>query len=159
MLFRSTGIAGKKNFTIISIEKNGMNSELGFGRKVLSCIEKYGVSFEHMPSGIDTLCVVLQDSSIEDTLHDLVDDIHRICKPDSIEVFSNIALIATVGRGMIRQIGTAATIFGALAEAKINIRMIDQGSSEMNIIVGVGNNDFDRAIRSIYEAFIRQMDE
>ncbi|MBR6239288.1 MAG: aspartate kinase [Clostridia bacterium] len=154
-----TGIAGKKNFTIISIEKNGMNSELGFGRKVLSCIEKYGVSFEHMPSGIDTLCVVLQDSSIEDTLHDLVDDIHRICKPDSIEVFSNIALIATVGRGMIRQIGTAATIFGALAEAKINIRMIDQGSSEMNIIVGVGNNDFDRAIRSIYEAFIRQMDE
>lgn len=154
-----TGIAGKKNFTIISIEKNGMNSELGFGRKVLSCIEKYGVSFEHMPSGIDTLCVVLQDSSIEDTLHDLVDDIHRICKPDSIEVFSNIALIATVGRGMIRQIGTAATIFGALAEAKVNIRMIDQGSSEMNIIVGVGNNDFDRAIRSIYEAFIRQMDE
>jgi aspartate kinase len=154
-----TGIAGKKNFTIISIEKNGMNSELGFGRKVLSCIEKYGVSFEHMPSGIDTLCVVLQDSSIEDTLHDLVDDIHRICKPDSIEVFSNIALIATVGRGMIRQIGTAATIFGALAEAKVNIRMIDQGSSEMNIIVGVGNNDFERAIRSIYEAFIRQMDE
>ncbi len=154
-----TGIAGKKNFTIISIEKNGMNSELGFGRKVLSCIEKYGVSFEHMPSGIDTLCVVLQDSSIEDTLHDLVDDIHRICKPDGIEVFSNIALIATVGRGMIRQIGTAATIFGALAEAKVNIRMIDQGSSEMNIIVGVGNNDFERAIRSIYEAFIRQMDE
>lgn len=148
-----TGIAGKKNFTIISIAKNGMNAELGFGRKVLSCIEKYSVPFEHMPSGIDTLCIVLQDSKIEDTLHDIVDDIHRVCKPDSVEIFSELALIATVGRGMKRQIGTAATLFGALAKANINVRMIDQGSSEMNIIVGVKNSDFENAIRAIYEAF------
>ena len=148
-----TGIAGKKNFTIISIEKNGMNSELGFGRKVLSCIEKYSVPFEHMPSGIDTLCIVLQDSKIQDALHDIVDDIHRVCKPDSIEVFNNLALIATVGRGMKRQVGTAATLFGALAKENINIRMIDQGSSEMNIIVGVANSDFETAINAIYKAF------
>ncbi len=154
-----TGIAGKKNFTIISIEKNGMNSEFGFGRKVLSCIEKYGVPFEHMPSGIDTICVVLEDSKVQDTLHDIVDDIHRLCKPDSIEIFSNIALIAVVGRGMIRQVGMAATIFSALANEKINIKMIDQGSNEMNIIIGLGNNDFERAIRAIYEAFDKEFEE
>jgi len=148
-----TGIAGKKDFTVISIEKNGMNAELGFGRRVLACIEKYSIPFEHMPSSIDTLCVVLEEAKIQDNINDIIDDIHRICEPDSVEVVGNMALIATVGRRMIRSIGCAAKIFGALAEAQINIRMIDQGSSEMNIIVGVENDDFEKAIIAIHDVF------
>lgn len=148
-----TGIAGKKNFTIISIAKNGMNTELGFGRKVLTCIEKYSIPFEHMPSSIDTLCVVLEDCYVKGNLDDIVDDIHRTCEPDGVEVIRDIALVATVGRHMIKTIGTAATLFGALAKSKVNVRMIDQGSSELNIIVGVGNEDFERAICAIHDAF------
>ncbi len=149
-----TGVAGKKNFTIISIEKNGMNSELGFGRKVLSCVEKYGLPFEHMPSGIDTLCVVVDSERLKGSLNDIVDDIHRVCEPDSVEVIGELALIATVGRGMIRSIGTAARLFATLAEAHVNIRMIDQGSSELNIIIGVDNKDFEKAITAIHNAFL-----
>ncbi len=148
-----TGIAGRKNFTIISIEKNGMNAELGFGRRVLACVEKYSVPFEHMPSSIDSLCVVLEDAKIKDNIKDIVDDIHRMCEPDSVEVVRDIALIATVGRHMIQTIGCAATLFTALANAGVNIRMIDQGSSEMNIIVGVANKDFEKAIIAIHNAF------
>ncbi len=148
-----TGIAGKKDFTVISIEKNGMNAELGFGRKVLACIEKYSIPFEHMPSSIDTLCVVLEEAKVKDNINDIIDDIHRICEPDSVEVVGNMALIATVGRHMIRNVGCAAKIFGALAEADVNIRMIDQGSSEMNIIVGVENDDFEKAITAIHNTF------
>ena len=151
--FAITGVAGKKNFTVLSIEKNGMNAELGFGRKVLSCVEKYGVPFEHMPSSIDTLCVVLEDAKVKDNINDLVDDIHRACEPDSVEVVGHMALIATVGRSMIRSIGCSAKLFTALAEAGVNVRMIDQGSSEMNIIVGVENDDFEKAIVAIHDAF------
>lgn len=148
-----TGIAGKKNFTIISIEKNGMNAELGFGRRVLACIEKYGIPFEHMPSGIDSLCVVLEDSKVKDNIDDIVDDIHRACEPDSVEVITDLALVATVGKQMRESIGCAATLFSALAKAKINVRMIDQGSSEISIIVGVKNEDFENSIVAIYDAF------
>ena len=148
-----TGIAGKKNFTIISIEKNGMNTELGFGRRVLACIEKYGIPFEHMPSSIDTLCVVLEDAKVKDNITDIVDDIHRTCEPDSVEIVRNLALIATVGKRMRESIGTAATLFSAMAKANINVRMIDQGSSEMNIIVGVKNEDFERTMVAIHDAF------
>ena len=151
--FAITGVAGKKNFTVLSIEKNGMNAELGFGRRVLSCVEKYGVPFEHMPSSIDTLCVVLEDAKVKDNINDLVDDIHRACEPDSVEVVGHMALIATVGRSMIRSIGCSAKLFTALAEAGVNVRMIDQGSSEMNIIVGVENDDFEKAIVAIHDAF------
>lgn len=150
---RVTGIAGKKGFTVLSIEKNGMNSELGFGRKVLACIEKYSIPFEHMPSSIDTLCVVLEEGKVADNISDIIDDIHRICEPDSVEVIGHMALIATVGRGMIRSIGCAARLFGALAKANVNIRMIDQGSSEMNIIVGVESDDFEKAIAAIHDEF------
>lgn len=148
-----TGIAGKKNFTIISIEKNGMNAELGFGRKVLACIEKYGIPFEHMPSSIDTLCVVLEDAKVKDNIGDIVDDIHRACEPDSVEIVRDLALIATVGKRMRESIGTAAKLFAAMADANINVRMIDQGSSEMNIIVGVKNEDFERTMNAIHDAF------
>ena len=148
-----TGIAGKKNFTVISIEKNGMNKELGFGRRVLSVLEKFGVSFEHMPSGIDTLCIVVEDTALSDNLNDIIDEIHDACEPDSVVVHDNMALIATVGRGMIHNVGIAAKLFGALAGQSFNIRMIDQGSSEINIIVGVENDDFERAVQAIYNAF------
>jgi aspartate kinase len=148
-----TGIAGRKNFTVIAIEKNSMNNEIGFGRRVLSAIEKNGLNFEHMPSGIDTLSIVIADAQIKEKLQQLVDDIYTECQPDSIEIFENLALIATVGRGMIKHIGIAAKLFAALAEKGINIRMIDQGSSELNIIVGVETSDFERSIQAIYGAF------
>ncbi len=149
-----TGIAGKKNFTVITIEKNGMNTEIGFGRRVLSCLEKYDISFEHIPSGIDSLCVVIADCKVSGCVDRLVDEIHKVCAPDSVEVSSNMALIATVGRGMIRRVGISAKLFAALAENGVNVRMIDQGSSEMNIIVGVENDDFEKAVRAIYDALV-----
>ena len=149
-----TGIAGKRNFTVIAIEKNNMNTELGFGRKVLEALEKNEVSFEHMPTGIDTLSLVIADENIDGKLKSVQDDIYQACKPDSIEVFSNMALIATVGRGMRKHVGTAAKLFSSLAKGDINIRMIDQGSSEINIIVGVENEDFEKAVVSIYEGFM-----
>ncbi len=148
-----TGVAGKKNFTVIAIEKNSMNNEIGFGRRVLSAVEKNGLNFEHMPSGIDTLSIVIADSQVKEKMQQLIDDIYKECEPDSIEVFDNLALIATVGRRMIRNVGMAARLFKALSGSGINIRMIDQGSSEMNIIVGVQNDDFEKAVSAIYHAF------
>jgi len=153
---RITGIAGKQNFTVIAIEKNKMNAEVGFGRKVLEALEKNEVSFEHMPSGIDTLSLVIADEYIDGKLKSVQDDIYQVCKPDSIEVFNNMALIATVGRGMRSQIGTASKLFSALSKNNINIRMIDQGSSEINIIVGVENDDFEDAVRAIYREFMSE---
>ena len=150
-----TGIAGRKNFTIISIDKDGMNAELGFGRRVLASIEKYGIPFEHMPSSIDSLCVVLEDAKVRDKIDDIVDDIHRSCEPDSVEIIHDIALIATVGKRMRDTIGTAATLFTALADARVNVRMIDQGSDEISIIVGVKNEDFEKAVIAIHDAFMK----
>ena len=150
-----TGIAGKKGFTAIAIEKNMMNSELGFGRRVLEALEECNVSFEHMPSGIDTMTVLVSDSNIAGRIDEVVEKIRRACKPDHIEVISGLSLVATVGRGMVRYPGTAARVFGALADSGINIRMIDQGSSEINIITGVESADFERAVNAIYNAFMK----
>ena len=150
-----TGIAGKKGFTAIAEEKNMMNSELGFGRRMLEALEECNVSFEHMPSGIDTMTVLVSDHNIEGRIDQVVEKIRRTCKPDHIEVISGLSLIATVGRGMVRYPGTAARIFGALADSGINIRMIDQGSSEINIITGVESADFEKAINAIYNAFMK----
>jgi aspartate kinase len=151
---RITGIAGRKNFTILALEKTLMNAEIGFGKRVLSVLERHGISWEHMPSGIDTLSIVLKDELVGGRLEDLKRELHAACAPDSIEVNPGIALIATVGRGMSHAPGTAALLFGALADDGINIRMIDQGSSELNIIVGVENEDFERSVRAIYRAFV-----
>lgn len=148
-----TGIAGKKNFTVISIEKAMMNNELGFCRKVLSILEMNNISFENMPAGIDTVCLVIADSELKKKKDIVIEEIRRSCDPDSIVVHPNMAMIATVGKGMAKNKGVAAKVFGALAKANINIRMIDQGSSEMNILVGIENEDFERAIKSIYSAF------
>jgi len=148
-----TGIAGKKGFSVIAVEKANMNAELGFGCRMLSALEKNNISFEHMPSGIDTLGIVLANSEVEGKQSQLLDDVYNLCQPDSLEVFKGLALIATVGRGMISQVGVAGRLFTALAENNVNIRMIDQGSSEINIIVGVDEKDFEKAIRAIYNAF------
>ena len=149
-----TGIAGKKGFVAVHIEKDMMNSEVGFGRKVLESFEKQGISFEHVPSGIDTMTIVVQRSEFESKEQEVLSDIHRYAKPDLIEIEPDIALIAIVGRGMKAVKGTAGRIFSALAHANVNVKMIDQGSSELNIIVGVENKDFERAIKAIYDIFV-----
>ena len=148
-----TGVAGKQNFTVLSIEKSMMNSELGFCRKVLTVLEQHGVSFENMPSGIDSVSVVISDSNLKNKTEIIVEEIKRSCNPDSVVVYPNMALIATVGTGMAYSKGVAARIFNALAEADINIRMIDQGSSEINVLVGIENDDFEKGINAIYNAF------
>lgn len=152
--FVITGIAGKKGFCAVNIEKDMMNSEIGFGRKVLQAFEDYGISFEHIPSGIDTMTVFVHQDEFIDKEQSVVSAIHRLARPDSIDIEADLALIAVVGRGMRAQKGTAATVFKALAAVDINIKMIDQGSSEQNIIIGVANRDFDDAIRAIYGAFV-----
>ena len=148
-----TGIAGQKDFAIIAVEKAMMNAELGFGRRVLQALEEEGVSFEHMPSGIDTMCVVVSESSIEGKKERLIARIKELVKPDAVEIHSGLALIATVGRGMVRSKGISARLFNGLMKAGVNVRLIDQGSSELNIIVGVEQNDFDKAVSAIYKAF------
>lgn len=148
-----SGIAGKRDFTVIAIEKAMMNAEIGFGRRVLNILEIAGINFEHMPSSIDTLSIVVEDSELNDRLDQVLEQIREECRPDGLEVFPNMALIATVGRGMARTPGMAARLFGSLAEAQVNIRMIDQGSSELNIIVGIEADDFEKAVRAIYHAF------
>ncbi|MCX7657420.1 MAG: aspartate kinase [Oscillospiraceae bacterium] len=149
-----TGIAGKKGFSVITIEKDMMNSELGFGRKLLEVIEENGISFEHLPSGIDTMSVIASTASIEGREEKIISDIKDACAPDHVEIEHGLALIAVVGRGMKSTRGVAARIFAALAHAHINIKMIDQGSSELNIIVGVNESDFEEAMRRIYEIFV-----
>lgn len=148
-----TGIAGKQNFTVLSIEKSMMNSELGFCRKILTILEQNGVSFENMPSGIDTVSVVISDSNLKNKTEIIVEEIKRACNPDSVVVYPNMALIATVGTGMAYTKGVASKIFTALVESDINIRMIDQGSSEINVLVGIENDDFEKGINAIYKAF------
>lgn len=149
-----TGIAGKKGFCAINIEKAMMNTEIGFGRKVLDVFEKYGISFEHMPSGIDTMSIFVQQSHFEEHEQSVIAGIHRAVEPDHIELDSDLALIAVVGRGMKSARGTAGRIFSALAHARVNVKMIDQGSSELNIIVGVRNEDFETAVKAVYDIFV-----
>lgn len=149
-----TGIAGKKGFCSVNIEKAMMNAEVGFCRKVLSVFEKYGISIEHMPSGIDTMTVFVHQSEFEEFEQSVIAGIHRAVEPDLVEMESDLALIAVVGRGMRAARGTAGRIFSALAHAHVNVKMIDQGSSEFNIIIGVKNADFETAIKAIYDIFV-----
>ena len=149
-----TGIAGKKGFCAVNIEKDEMNSEIGFGRKVLEAFEENGISFEHVPSGIDTMTVFVHQDEFMHKEQKVVSAINRLAKPDTIDIEADLALIAVVGRGMKSTRGTAGRIFSALAHANINVRMIDQGSSELNIIIGVSNDDFDAAIKAIYDIFV-----
>ncbi|MCQ2427513.1 MAG: aspartate kinase [Clostridia bacterium] len=149
-----TGIAGKKGFSVITIESDMMNSEVGFGRKVLEIFEEFGLSFEHLPSGIDTMSVILATSEIEGREDRLLRALKHSVHPDSITVEKGLALIAVVGRGMVKSKGTAARVFKACTEADVNIRMIDQGSCELNIILGVNEADFEAAVGAIYGEFV-----
>ena len=152
--FTITGIAGKKGFVAVNIDKDKMNSEVGFCRKALQAFEENGISIEHMPSGIDTMTVFVHQAEFEGKEQQVISSIRRLAHPDIIDLESDLALIAVVGRGMKSNRGTAGRIFSALAHANINVRMIDQGSSELNIIIGVSNDDFDKAIKAIYDIFV-----
>lgn len=151
-----TGIAGKKNFTVIFVEKTLMNSEIGFARKILTVFERYHISFEHMPSGIDTMSFVIDSAALGgDILEKVTKEIEEVASPDHMRVISDIALIAVVGHGMSRNVGTSARVFNAIAQAGVNVRMIDQGSSELNIIVGVDNDNYERTLRAVYDEFFK----
>ncbi len=150
-----SGIAGKKDFTVLTLEKDMMNEERGFGRKLLQVLERHDMSFEHLPSGIDTMSVVVNAHELEGKEEAIIADLMEATEPDSINVERDIALIAVVGRGMKNVRGTAASVFMALAENNINIKMIDQGSSELNIIVGVDNAEYEKAIQTIYNKLVK----
>ncbi len=149
-----TGIAGKKGFVAVNIDKDMMNSEVGFCRKALQAFEENGISIEHMPSGIDTMTVFVHQAEFEGKEQQVISALRRLANPDVIDLEADLALIAVVGRGMRSNRGTAGRIFSALAHANVNVRMIDQGSSELNIIIGVGNDDFEKAIKAIYDIFV-----
>lgn len=151
-----TGIAGRKGFSSITIEKDRMNTEVGFGRKVLSVLEDFGISFEHVPTGIDTMSVVVATAAIADNKDALIGRIFRDANADSVTIEDGMALMAVVGRGMVRAKGTAGRVFTAIADQDINIRMIDQGSGENNIIVGVSEADYTTALRAIYQEFVKE---
>ena len=150
-----TGIAGKKGFSVITIEKDMMNSERGFGRKVLQVLESCGICFEHLPSGIDTMSVIVNSADLEPVTELVINNICAAVEPDSINVEGGLALVAVVGRNMANATGTAARVCHAVARADINIRMIDQGSDEINIVLGVNEDDFEGAIKAIYARFVQ----
>ncbi len=150
-----TGVAGKKGITAIHVEKDMMNSEVGFGRKVLEVLENHTVPFEHLPSGIDTMSVLVSSKAIEECKGAITAEMVKAVNPDSITLVENLALIAVVGRGMVNTQGTAARVFTALAKENINIRMIDQGSSELNIIVAVEEKNYEKTINTIYKEFVK----
>ena len=148
-----TGIAGKKGFSVITIEKDMMNQETGFGRRVLEVIENTGLSFEHLPSGIDTMSVVINTAVLKPYRSMVIHNIGTAVDPDAIEIEDDLALIAVVGRNMVKAKGTAARVLSAVAGADVNVRMIDQGSCEINIILGVAADDFEKAVSAIYREF------
>ena len=150
-----TGVAGKHGFSVITLEKDMMNSEVGFGRRVLEVFEKENISFEHLPSGVDTMSVIVSTDVLEGHRGRIIKELEEAVKPDSVTVDDGIALVAVVGRGMRNAKGTAARVFKAIAEKDINIRMIDQGSSELNIIIGVNDAEFQSAINAIYHEFVK----
>ena len=150
-----TGVAGKHGFSVITLEKDMMNSEVGFGRRVLEVFEKENISFEHLPSGVDTMSVIVSTDVLEGHKGRVIKELEEAVAPDSVTVDDGIALVAVVGRGMRNAKGTAARVFKAIAEKDINIRMIDQGSSELNIIIGVNDAEFQSAINAIYHEFVK----
>ena len=149
-----TGIAGRKGFSVVLVEKAMMNAELGFGKRVLQVFEDAGISFEHMPSGIDNLCVVVSGEALAPHREEVIYRLAETCQPDKLLIHDNMSLIATVGRGMVNNCGTAARLFSAMSRAGVNVRMIDQGSSELSIIVGVDDEDFEPTVRAIYSEFV-----
>lgn len=149
-----TGIAGRKDFTVITVEKQMMNQQVGFVRRILTVLEANDISFEHMPSGIDTLSVIIEDKKLDGKIEKVLSEIHSACSPDRIECYPKMAMIAVVGTRMAHTPGIAARVFSSLAKQGVNIRMINQGSSEISIIIGIENDDYENAIRAIYGEFV-----
>ena len=150
-----TGLAGKKGFSVIHIEKDRMNAEIGFGRRVLEILEDNEISFEHLPSGIDTMSIVVATSALEGRRERILNSITKQVRADQVEILDGLCLVAVVGRGMVKARGTAARIFNAVSDAGVNIRMIDQGSSELNIIIGVNDDDYEKALTAIFNEFVK----
>lgn len=149
-----TGVAGKKGFSVITVEKDMMNAEVGFGRRVLEVLENNDICFEHLPSGIDNMSVIINTHELEGRRERILNGICRAVNPESVDIEDGLALVAVVGRAMVKAKGTAARVFKAISGAGINIRMIDQGSSEISIIVGVEEADFEEALKAIYNEFV-----
>lgn len=149
-----TGVSGRKGFTVIYIEKVKLNQDKSFHRKLMSILESYDIYLEHMPSSIDSISIIIDDNDEEPMVNDIVQDIKIICKPDSIGYTKNISLVTVVGHGMKNTSGTSATLFTGLAKANVNVKLIVQGSSEVNIIVGISDDDYERAIRAVYNTFM-----
>ncbi len=148
------GIAGRKDFSMICLEKTLMNREVGFAHRLLGILSEQGVSFEHCPSSIDAMSVIVEDSALQGIDELILGEIERQLEPDKLYVERNLALIAVVGEGMVRTVGIAAKTFGALKDAGINVRVINQGASEMNIIIGVSSEDYEKAVQALYTAFV-----
>jgi aspartate kinase len=153
--YKIAGLAGKKNFSMICLEKSLMNKEVGFGYKVLGALCNHGVSYEHCPSSIDTMSVIIEDKQLDGKDEVLLEEIRRLVNPDKIELVSDLALIAVVGEELVSTPGMAAAAFDALRDAKINVRIINQGASEMNVIIGVLAADYENALRALYAAFVK----
>ena len=150
-----TGITGKKDFTILHLSKRGMSNEVGVLRKILTVLERHGISVDYAPNGIDSISVVMPTASIQPCLYTVLAEIQREVEPDTLDVYDQIAVVAAVGRKMAFRPGISGKIFAALGEAGINIRMINQGPDELNIIFGVDNNDFKDAIKVLYNSFVK----
>jgi len=147
------GIAGRVGFKAIYLEKALMNQQRGFGRRVLEVLEAHDISFEHMPTAIDSMSVIVSSEEIEGHESSVIQELTRVLQPDRIESIGDLALIATVGEGMAYRVGVAGRLFAALKDASVNVRMISQGASEINIIVGVAAEDYEKAVRAIYGEF------
>ena len=150
-----TGIAGKKGFSVITLTKNGMSSELGAVRRILEVLERYSINVEYLPSGIDSVSLVVETGKSSPYLYQAMGDLEKEIRPDSLHLTDGMAIVAAVGRKMAFQPGSSGKIFGKLGENGINIRMITQGPEELNIIVGVDGPDFERAIRVLYDSFVK----
>ena len=148
------GIAGKINFSMITIGKHLMNREVGFVYRLLGVLEHHGVSFEHCPSAIDSVSVIVDSEQMKEKHEAVMSEITRTLEPDELEFVPSIALIAIVGQGMAHTVGISARVFSALSEAGVNVRLINQGASELNIIVGVSPEDYPTAVRALYHAFV-----
>ena len=151
-----TAISGKKGFSVINIEKAKMNSDISFVRRLIEVLEDNDISFEHVPSGIDTMSIILSSSQLEGKHEKIIAAMDRRVRPDSITIVDGLALIAIVGRGMVKNKGVSARVLTSIAEAGVNIRMIDQGSSEFTIIIGVEEHDFEKTLNAIYKEFVRK---
>ena len=150
-----TGVAGKKGFSVINIEKNQMGGEFGFASRVFKCLDQHEIHTEHLASGIDLMSHIVPESELNSKLDEFIPELHRVTDADNISVDTGLALVAVVGRGMKESKGTAARIFSAISNVGVNVRMIDQGASELNIVIAVYESDYEKTIKAIYEEFVR----